>query len=234
MTTEAELIDVMKGTTLFGGLDAPALRTLLGAMREVRFAARQTMFTREDAGTSLLVLLEGRVRVSVVNSEGRELTFRFAERGDVLGEIAVLDGGQRTADCVAVTPVRAMTITPAALWRLIEAEAPLARAVITFLCKRLRDTSDQLEGIALYKIEARVARFLLSALRLAGADLEEEEVALDLEVTQNEMALLLGTGRPKVNVALSALEDQGALERRGDRLLCRPEVLKDIAGAGDV
>jgi CRP/FNR family cyclic AMP-dependent transcriptional regulator len=234
MTTEAELIEVMKGTMLFGGLDAVAARALLGAMREVRFAARQTIFTRDDTGSSLLLLLKGRVRLSVINSEGRELTFRYAERGDVLGEIAALDGDQRTADCVAVTPVRAMTLAPAALWRLIETQPPLARAVIEFLCKRLRDTSDQLEGIALYTIEARVARFLLSALKLSGASLESEEASLDLNMTQNEMALLLGTGRPRISVALSALEDQGALRRDGERLICRPAVLSDIVGAAEV
>jgi CRP-like cAMP-binding protein len=234
MPGEDEIVGLMRATTLFGGLDEAAAQALVRAMREVRFRARQTVFSRNDAGTSLLLLVKGRVRLTIVNSEGRELTFRFASRGEVLGEIAALDGGGRTADCLAVTPVTAMTLAPAALWRLIEAHPPLARTVIGFLCRRLRDTTDQLESIALYTIEARVARFLLSALKLSGADLEAEEAALDLGMTQNEIALLLATGRPRVSVALSALEERGALRRDRDRLICRPQVLASIVDAAEI
>jgi CRP/FNR family transcriptional regulator, cyclic AMP receptor protein len=236
MKSEAELTPLMRGTALFGSLDPTIMSDIVRGMREVRFEPRQTIFTRDGKGgdNSLLLLLDGRVRVSVLNAEGRELTFRFAGRGEVLGEVAVLDGGPRTADCIAVTRVTAMTITQRTLWQAIETHAPLARAVIRFLCQRVRDTSDQLEGIALYTIETRVARFLLSALKMAGLDLGADEVTLDLKATQSEMALLLGTGRPKINVAFSALENQGAVRRAGTRLICRPEALMDIVGASEV
>jgi CRP-like cAMP-binding protein len=200
-------------------------------MRPVRFAARQMIFSRDEAASSLLLILEGRARMSIVSAEGRELTVRFAGRGDLIGEIAALDGGLRTADGVATTAMRALALPAAALWKLIETSPPAAGAAIRFLCARLRSTTEQVESIALYPIEARVARFLLSALRLRGANGGKEWVELDVELSQGEIALLLGTSRPKINVALGALEEAGALRRDGEKFLCRPDQLRDLCGA---
>ena len=91
----------------------------------------------------------------------------------MFGEIAVLDGGQRTADATAVTKVQALTLSKPALMKLIETRPVVREAVIRFLCKRVREADQQLEGIALYPIEARLARFFLAAVRQkAGADAE--------------------------------------------------------------
>lgn len=234
MSNEWELMGPLKATQLFGELAETDLISVARAMRRAEFAHGEMIFSREDTGRQLFLVLEGRVRLSVLNSEARELTFRFAEKGDVLGEIAALDGGQRTADAIAMGKVRAAMLPEAALNQLLDTKPALARAAIKALCARLRDTSDQLEVIALYPIEGRVARFLLSALRLADADLEQREVMLDLKMSQSEIALLLGASRPKVNVALGALEKAGAIMRKGERIQCHPAGLVAIAGLVEV
>ena len=147
-----------------------------------------------------------------------------------MGEIAAIDGGSRTANAIAVDPVRALMLSAPRLAQLMDQSSAIAKATMRFVCARLRETSIQLEEIALHPIERRVARFLVSALRLAGADLEKKDVAIDLRLTQAEMALLLGASRPKVNVALGALQNDGALTRMGDQIVCHPQALLRIAG----
>ena len=113
---------------------------------------------------------------------------------------------------------------------LIESNPKVASAAIHFLCSRLRETNQTLELIALHRIEVRLARLMLSALRLQSPAAEGRNVPLDLGISQGELALLVGASRPKVNVALTALEDMGAIARTGSALMCNTEALEDIAG----
>jgi CRP/FNR family cyclic AMP-dependent transcriptional regulator len=142
----------------------------------------------------------------------------------------VLDGGQRTADATAVTKVEALTLSKSSIVKLMETRTGLRDAVIRFLCKRVRDADQQLEGIALYPIEARLARFFLAAVRQKAGPDAEGDVILDLPISQSELALLIGASRPKVNAALALLEDQGALDRADGKFTCHIEQLEDIAG----
>ena len=230
MTGGPDIAGFLGRTALFGGLE-PAVRTAIAAaMSSQSFSAGQTIFSRNEVGSSLYLVTQGRVRLSVVNSDGRELTFRIAEAGDILGEIAALDEGMRTADAVAVTTVAAFALGGDRMAEIMDAYPAVVRSSLRFVCARLRETSTQLEEIALYPIERRVARFLVSALQIGGHDMTGSDVPLDLKMNQTEMALLLGASRPKVNVALAALVQSQAITRSGDSIVCHPAALLAFAG----
>ena len=91
---------------LFEGLSPDALKPLAAAMRERTLAAGELLCGRGDPGDRLFVVIEGRLRVSVVTAEGRELSMRIAGAGEMVGEIAVFDGGPRTTDMTAIAPTR--------------------------------------------------------------------------------------------------------------------------------
>jgi CRP-like cAMP-binding protein len=228
--SKERLVDMLGVTPLFGGLSADERRSVALEMREVQFAPGQIVFGRGDPGRDIYLVAEGRVRLSVLTPEGRELSFAHAEPGQIFGEIAVLDGGLRTADATAVSKVVAQTLSKSALMRLIEASAPLREAVIRFLCNRVREADQQLEGIALYPIEVRLARFFLAATRQKGAVKPGSRVTLDLPISQSELALLIGASRPKVNAALALLQDSGAIVRNDKALICNIDELENIAG----
>jgi len=143
----------------------------------------------------------------------------------------VLDGGVRTADATAVTKVTALTLSRQSLMRLIETRPVVREAVIRFLCNRVRDADHQLEGIALYPIEVRLARFFLATARQKGELKPGTKVVIDLPISQSELALLIGASRPKVNAALVLLEERGSIERNEGRFTCDIDELEDIAGA---
>lgn len=227
-----DIAQLLAKTKLFGPLGADARQRVIQQMRPVAFDAGQAIFARGDAGTEIYLVLAGRVRLSILSLEGRELSFSHAGPGDVFGEIATLDGGARTADATAVSRVNSMTLSRAALTRLLEASPELMRAAITLLCGRIRDADLQLEGVALHRIEVRLARYFLSLVSQQHGAQPAQAPKVLLGISQGELALLLGASRPKVNAALMMLEDSGAITREGDRFICDCDELSQMAELG--
>jgi CRP/FNR family cyclic AMP-dependent transcriptional regulator len=229
MTPHARIAQMLSNTKLFGKLGEDTRLDIAKQMREASFGAGQVIFARGDTGKDVYLVLDGRVRLSVLSSEGRELTFSHAGPGDVFGEIAALDGGVRTADATAVSPVKAMTLSHLTLRRLLETSPAFAAAATAFLCSRIRETDLQLEGVALHRIEVRLARFLLGLVRQREGSGRSGREKIDLGMSQGELALLLGASRPKVNAALTMLEDMGAIERQDSMIDCDITELRQLA-----
>jgi CRP/FNR family cyclic AMP-dependent transcriptional regulator len=223
------IVDLLGKTALFGSLAEPDRTTIATRMRRVDFQPDQMIFSRGDPGREIYLVLEGRIRLSILSSDGRELSFAHAGPGSIFGEIATLDGGERTAGATAISRVQAMALPQRAMLELIENNSKVATAAIRFLCTRLRETDQRLEAIALHRIEVRLARLMLSALKLQSPGATGQNVALDLGMSQGELALLIGASRPKVNIALTMLEDMGAITRAGSKLTCDTDVLQNIA-----
>jgi CRP/FNR family cyclic AMP-dependent transcriptional regulator len=220
-------------SSALGELSDKDIQAIAQAFRPMRYSAGQHIFSRGDQSDFLLLIARGRVRLSVDSDDGRELSVRHAVTGDVIGEIAALDGRPRTASASALTETRAFVLHRAEFRTILARFPALSNRVIEFLCDRLRDTTDQLESIALHPIEARLARFLLIALDGRKAE-PGKRVPLELGFSQSELAQLLGASRPKVNIALRELEELGAIRRTSDRLFCDPALLAQTARlAGD-
>ena len=216
-------------TILFKSLPERDRLLIARQMTPASFGVDQLIFARGDPGNDIYLVLKGRVRLSVFSLDGRMLSFKHAEAGDIFGEIGPLDGGARTADATALTQVEAMSLQRAKLNALLEGNPRVARATIKYLCTRLRETSDLAEGIALHPIEMRLARFLLSALKRQGSDGGAAQASIELGITQGELALLIGASRQKVNAALNTLEQAGAIRRTRTRLFCDEGSLLRVA-----
>jgi CRP/FNR family cyclic AMP-dependent transcriptional regulator len=223
-------VDLFRAQRLFADLDGSDAEAVAALARRRAWAAGTTIFQRGDAGREMILVTSGRIRLSVLSAEGRELGLRHAEAGALIGEIAVLDGGPRSADATAATDVEALVIAKPDLDRLIAARPQIALAFLRFLCGRLRDTTEQLETVALYKLEARLARFLLGLVRQRTAGKETgDSVRFELPFNQSEIADVIGASRPKVNRAFADLEEAGAVRRTDDGLVCRLGRLAEIA-----
>ena len=233
MSNKDVIIPLLSRTELFGGLSADDLAACAAAFRSVSFVKDEVLFVRGDPGTNIYLVAEGRVRLSTATEEGRELSFRHATTGDLFGEIAALDGGTRTADATALTPVIAFTLDRSAFRGLWSTRPTISIRLVTFLCGRLRETTSQMETITLHPMHVRLARFLLIALGNRKPP-PGKRLPLDLGFSQNELALLLGASRPKVNEALGTLENSGAIGRTQDRMFCDPIKLAEIAQQDNV
>ena len=220
MVARNEALDALAKAPLFGTLDATGLAAVAQELREASFDSGQNIFSRGDPGIDLHIVIKGRVRLSVLTSDGRELSFAHVEPPSIFGELAVFDGRPRSADATAVSKVQTLTLSKIAFSRLLGERPQVAEAAVRFLSARLRDADEQLEAIALHPIEARLARFFLAAARQKDPNGKSERVSVSLPISQSELALLVGASRPKVNAALAVLEAEGAIERRGAIVVC--------------
>ena len=117
------IVELLARTALFGALDQQDRTDIAGRMRRVQFEPDQMIFSRGDPGRDIYLVIEGRIRLSVLSSDGRELSFDHAGPGHVFGEIATLDGGERTAGATAISRVQAMSLPQRALIGIAQALA---------------------------------------------------------------------------------------------------------------
>ncbi|MDP2800968.1 MAG: Crp/Fnr family transcriptional regulator [Phreatobacter sp.] len=208
------------------------LASLAGRARAKAWTGGQTIFQRRENADTLVILVSGLVRLSLITEEGREVTVRMAAAGEVFGELGILDGEPRSTDATALTKVAGFTLAREDVWGLIEASSPFRKAVIGGLCSRLRETTAQLESIALMSIETRVAR-LFHHLAVDRRK-ERGRVEVSLPYSQGELASLVGATRPKVNQAISQLLDRGALVRTKAGYSCHLEKLAELAQLDEI
>ena len=230
MLAKNEILDALGKAPMFGTLDAAGRDAVAQELRETVFEPGQAIFSRGDPGNEMYLVARGRVRLSVLTNDGRELSFAHIEPPSIFGELAVFDGRPRSADATAVNKVVALSLSKAAFTRLLRQKPEVGEAAIRFLSGRLRDADEQLEAIALHPIEARLARFFLAAARQKDPEAKSGKVNVSLPISQSELALLVGASRPKVNAALALLESEGAIERRGAIVVCDIEGLVGLGG----
>jgi CRP-like cAMP-binding protein len=231
-STNERVVALLAGTELFAPLAVDERAACAASFREAQFAKGELLFARGDPGTHLYLVSEGQVRLAIATSEGRELSFEIAGPGALFGEIAVMDGWPRSAEATALTRTTTYILERGDFQRLRAAHPAISDAAVSFLCRRLRDVSNKLEIVALYPMEVRLARFLLTALGNREAP-PGRRVPLELQFSQGELALLLGASRPKINAALGVLESAGAIGRTSDRLFCDRAKLVRIAKRDD-
>jgi CRP-like cAMP-binding protein len=229
MADTPPVTDLLARSALFNALTPAQRQALAQEMRDVALDPGEMLFARGDPGNEIYLVVEGRIRISVLSSDGRELSFAHAVSGDVFGEIAALDGSPRSADATAITSVRLKTLSRSGLQRLLSTSTAASLAIIRLLCGRLRDVSEHFEAIALHPIEVRLARLLLDTLEEKQMTGNTRVTSLTLGISQSELALLMGSTRQRANLALTLLEKAGAIRRSGDVLDCNLEALSRMA-----
>jgi len=200
----------LRASPLFQAMQPEELDTTLEFATERRFRRGQVVFQKGDTGSSLMAVLSGRVRISAVNTDGKEITLNVISPGQVFGEIALLDGQPRSADATAIEDTVLLAIERRQFMPFLESNQNLTIRMLVVLCERLRNTSLALEQIALFDLEARLARLIL---KLAG-DYGKPATGgtrIELKLSQRDISNLVAASRESVNKQLAAWRDDGVL-----------------------
>jgi len=205
-------------------LSAAAAERLAAAGSPVSLAAGALLCRAGDPGDAVFVVLEGQVEARMDSAAGREMRLVGLGAGQIVGEMAALDGGRRSADIVAATRARLWRIPRAALVTALEAEPKIAVALIVELSHRLRAANAALEAETLLDLGGRLARLLLAEQRGRGL----------VSLTQTEMARRLVASREKVNRKLHEWVRHGWVEiASGGVRLTDVERLRALTGGLD-
>jgi CRP/FNR family transcriptional regulator, cyclic AMP receptor protein len=207
--------------------DAEALRAL-GAER--RYGAGVVLFHYGDEPGSLLVLLEGRVKYCLPGPHGRELIFGFAGPGELVGEVAAIDGAPRSASVETVDALRALVVPRSAFERFLETHPAATLSLLRSLARRLRLADAQRLEFAAYDVVGRVARRLVKLCEDHGESVDGG-LLITLPLSQDELAAWTASSREAVAKALQLLRRLGWVETHRRRILVRDlAALREYAG----
>jgi CRP/FNR family transcriptional regulator, cyclic AMP receptor protein len=205
---------------LFAGLDDATMDLVVGALRSRRFRRAEVIFHGGDPGDSLFVVSSGSVKIMVTPEDGSEpAILAMIGPGGFFGELALLDGGARSATAVAVDAVETFVLRRPAFEGLVDEEPAIRRALLTALAAEIRRLTAQVEDLHFLDLPGRLARHLLRAVAGEGEPLPTAEVRLPWPYTQGELAGMIGGSRQSVNRLLADLVAQGLLRFEGDDLV---------------
>ena len=208
-------------------LPEPELARLADLTRPRQYRPGTTIFHREDPGATLHIIHNGRVKLVLASPEGREVTVDILGAGDFFGELALLDGGPRSASAVALDQVETYTLDRQPFIATLERHPEVASGLLTVLGDRLRRTDELIQDILFLDLPARLAKQLLALADEFGTR-GPEGVRIEMRLSQSELASIVGATRESVNRCLNAFAERDliALDREAITIL-KPDELRD-------
>ena len=219
----------LKRNPLFEDLPPEDFEQMIASAAPLVFKARQRLFNQGEPGGSLIIILSGKIKISVVAPNGKDCILSFMGPGDIVGEMTLLDGGPRTASVEALEPTRGLEVARRNFLPLLERNPKVAIRIIDVLCKRLRATSQMVEDSAVLGAAPRLARALLRLAAQYGKTVDDQ-VHIDLPLSQSALGARAGLLRESVNRQLRVWEEEQIIARNeGHIVLVQPDVLQGVA-----
>jgi len=195
---------------IFAGLDPDTLLGLAAASRTRRYPKGQVLCSEGDPGEELLLLEEGRVRVSRFAHTGQEIVLAEIEAPAAFGELALIDGSPRAATLTAMSEVTIRYLGRRTVLDLIAREPGVAIAMMRSMAAMVRATNDRLGDVLSLDVPGRLAKWLLARTG--------EDGLVELDASQEALARSLGTTRETLNRSLRRFERVGLVRVHGHRL----------------
>lgn len=217
---------------LLESVEPQAAAALIDQMHRAAFPAGHIIFHEGDPGDRVYIIVAGKVKISLRGPGGRENLRALMGPTDVFGELAVFDPGPRTCTAAAITDVATVWLDRATLRAWMAAWPAIAEQLLQALSRRLRTTDDELIELVSSDVTARVARQLLALAERFGTP-EGGAVRVAHDLTQDEMAQLVGADRTSVNRALRGFAARGWIVPEAKAvLIVAPDALARRAAAG--
>ena len=188
----------------------------LGGRR--RFSAGQRLMHQAEPGDRVLILLEGHVKASFVDPDGREVVLSFRGPGDVLGELSFIHEDPRSSSVTAIEPVVARALAASEFRSYLERRPRAALTVIDVLSRRFRDANRMRVQFAGQDTTARIATRLIELCQRYG-DPTSEGIEIRLPVTQADLGGWTATSRAGVTSALRTMRELGWIKTKRRRLI---------------
>lgn len=212
--------EVLKQAPLFKGLEDEAAAALAAAMGTVKLARGQVLFHEGDLEDRLYVVVSGKIKLGRSGSAGRENLLAVLGPGQMFGELSVFDPGPRSTSATAVTITELRTLEHDELNRWLTGNPEVAQGLLGQLAARLRRANDVVADLVFSDVPGRVAKALLDLASRFG-DHRDDGIQVHHDLTQEELAQLVGASRETVNKALADFAARGwiRLEPRSVTLL---------------
>lgn len=243
-----QLIKLLGEAEFFEGLERSGLERVLEEAERRRLQRQEICFRQDDPATLLYLLTEGRVKLTQLTPDGRQVLLRFVDPGEVFGGIALFTREQYPVTAEAVDECLLLAWDGPAMQRLIEAEPKIALNVIQHLAHLVKNLQDRVRELSTERVERRIARALLRLAaqesQLAGGEASTARAAesqgevgkgddtrgVVIHLSRQDLGELTGATLYTVSRTLSRWESEGLIESGRERITIRdPQGLSAIA-----
>jgi CRP-like cAMP-binding protein len=216
--------DILGQSWLFAGIDPGDRAWLHGQSSTRRFRKGQLLMVEGDPAESILVVVKGRLKVSTFSPRGDELILDTVEVGQTVGELGVLAQAPRSATVEAMSAGEGLSVPAAAVNDLLLRKPEVARSLLLAVARHVYRATGTASDLAFLDLPRRVAKYLLERWTAAA-----EAPAIDVGLSQRELAARLGASRQRVNAALADFQRRGWISLEGQRLTVRdPRALEKL------
>jgi CRP/FNR family cyclic AMP-dependent transcriptional regulator len=217
-------IKLLQSTVLFADLPESDIAELAAASHFLHLDQDQMLFIKGDPGHQLFIVVRGVIRISSNSADGKETTLNLLRAGQMFGEVAVLDGQNRTANATAHEVSDLLVLERRDLMAFLDRNPEAMRRMLVAVCSRLRYISEALEDAHFLDLPRRLAKRILLLTRLFGHPFSGGGIRIALQLSQQDLAELLVVTRESVNRQLRQWESEGIMTLKGGYL-----VVTDIA-----
>lgn len=208
---------VLARSPLLASLQPEALGQLASTARRRSYRRGEVIFHQGDPGDSLHFLMDGRVKVVLDAETGEEAVIAILGPGDCFGELALIDGEPRSATVETLEPVQTLSLSRPDFMTFLRANPQAAEQMLVALASMVRKADESMADLVFLDLEGRLVKKLLELADAHGRDVDGG-IEIELPMTQEDLAAMIGATRASVNKLLGMYEDRGAIQRRGRRI----------------
>lgn len=224
MQDERRALWYLKKIPLFAELAAEELNELAGVVSLEEVRRRRVIFLPGDPGAAVYFVNGGRVKISRVTRDGKELTLAYRGPGEIFGEICIVDGGPREEMAEAMENALITEVPREEFERLLDGHIGVGAKLARVLCARRRELENKVEDLVFKDVNAKLAELLLQLGEDYGVD-DKRGTLVAVKITHQEMANLIGSTRETVSLTLSQFKKNGIIANEGRKI-----ILKDREG----
>lgn len=223
-----ERVALLEQAPLFSVLHPNDLKALAGKFHLVRYRRGEGIFREGEPAVRLFVIEVGRIKLSISSASGQEMLIAVLGRGQIFGELEVIDRGPRAMEARAMEDSRVYALDGDQFWTVMENRPALARRLLELMARRLRRADQTSQDLVFFDAPTRLARRLLELAEEHGAPVNgvDEAVQITVKVTQEEIAQMIGVTRESANRLISSFAGRGWIDwNEGQPIILEPEAM---------
>jgi CRP-like cAMP-binding protein len=221
-----ERVGLLLQAPLFSVLRGEDMRDLADKFHVVRYRKGEVIFREGEPAERLFLIADGRVKLTIASPNGQELLIAVLGRGQIFGELAIVDRGLREMDARAMEDAVLFQLASDQFWTVIEGRPALARRMLELMGRRLRRADQATQDLVFFDAPTRLARKLLDLAEEHGSPGEDGGVRIDTKVTQEEIAQMVGVSRESANRLIASFAGRGWIDwNDGNPVILKPEQL---------
>lgn len=210
--------DILKNIPLFSELSDKDLERISQVATRQRYHKENLILIEEEIGSTMFVILSGRVKISRISDDGREVILSILSDGDFFGEMSLLDGHTRSANVTAIEDSELLVIRREEFLQMLRDYPQIAINLLKELAQRIRKSDEHIKSLSLQDATGRVASTLLRIAEDSGVFRQGQVEILELPL-QQDLANMAGTSRETISRVIKSLSVQGYLKKQGGKII---------------